>query len=70
MKTFPLSDTEIQNLRFLFEQVRMSEEDVKAPARAIGRIVERLEAMQVCLFLLREFEGKINDEDRCKERKD
>lgn len=70
MRTFPLSNTEIQNLRFLFAQVRMSEEDMKAPARAIGRIVKRLEAIQVCLFLLREFEEKINNEDRSKECED
>lgn len=70
MRSFLLSDTEIQNLRFLFKQVRMSEEDIRAPARAIGRIVERLEAMQVSLFLLRDFEEKITDEDRNKEHQD
>lgn len=63
----PLNEIEAENLRTLFHQIRESERLLNEFApnlEAIRRICHRLEAIQICALLLKDLEGRLNDENR------
>lgn len=66
-RILPLNEIEAENLRTLFDQIRQSErllEEFAPNLEAIRKICHRLEAIQICAVLLRDVEGRINDETR------
>lgn len=66
-RILPLNEIEAENLKALFDQIRQSErllEEFAPSLEAIRKICRRLEAIQVCALLLKDLEGRINEDNR------